>query len=100
MDASGSHFNSLKQTEKVRKLKQYENGRDIISNLPESVLTHILSFLPTKYAVRTSVISTKWKDMWTKVTNLHFDDTLLSSKKNMTRRAYFMNFVDRVLLHL
>lgn len=50
--------------------------------------------------VRISVLSTKWKDTWTKVTYLHFDDELLSSRKNMTRRAYFMNFVDRVLFHL
>lgn len=100
MDASGSLPDSQKQTKKFRKHKKYEIDRDIISNLPENVLTHILSFLPTKYVVRTSVLSTKWKDTWTKVTNLHLDDELLSSRKNMTRRAYFMNFVDRILLHL
>ncbi|XP_028094765.1 putative F-box/FBD/LRR-repeat protein At5g22670 isoform X2 [Camellia sinensis] len=34
-----------------------ENGEDRINRLPDCVLVHILSFLPTKYAVRTSILS-------------------------------------------
>lgn len=37
--------------------KKHKPKGDIISNLPESLLTHILSFLPIKDAIRTSVLS-------------------------------------------
>ncbi|CAI9110396.1 OLC1v1010407C1 [Oldenlandia corymbosa var. corymbosa] len=47
---------------------------DRISDLPEAIICHILSFLPTKEVVATSFLSKSWKDQWTKVTNLEFDD--------------------------
>ncbi|AES96691.1 F-box/RNI superfamily protein [Medicago truncatula] len=40
------------------KPKAYE---DRLSNLPDSVILHILSFLNTKEVVRTCVLSTRWK---------------------------------------
>ena len=44
---------------------------DHISGLPDEVLSHILSFLPTKLAALTSVLSTRWHNLLTLVPNLH-----------------------------
>ncbi|PPD94975.1 hypothetical protein GOBAR_DD08020 [Gossypium barbadense] len=46
---------------------------DRISDLPDSILTHILLFLSTKKAVGTSILSSRWKYIFTLVPNLHFD---------------------------
>ncbi|KAL4619272.1 hypothetical protein ACB092_06G068200, partial [Castanea dentata] len=77
--------------------------KDGINRLPYKVLCHILSFLPTKYAVGTSILSTKWKNLWTSVPNLDFDDELLlhgrrpGSKSTQDLSVSFSSFVDRVL---
>ncbi|XP_057956162.1 F-box/FBD/LRR-repeat protein At4g26340-like [Malania oleifera] len=52
---------------------------DRISRLPDSVLSHILSFVPTTDAVRTSVLSTRWKHLLASASNLHFDDSRVVS---------------------
>ncbi|KAL0700812.1 hypothetical protein Bca4012_056934 [Brassica carinata] len=48
---------------------------DAISSLPDDVLTHILSFLPTKRAVFTSIRSKRWRNLFTMMSHLRFDDT-------------------------
>ncbi|XP_021298503.1 F-box/LRR-repeat protein At4g14103-like [Herrania umbratica] len=76
----------------MAKLVKHEgNSIDRLSNLPDSIIHHILSLLPTKFAVRTSVLSTRWRFLSTSVSTLDFYDY-----ENPSER--FMNFVDRVLL--
>ncbi|CAL1413167.1 unnamed protein product [Linum trigynum] len=85
------------------KLPKVATG-DWISSLPDEILSHILSFLPTKYAVGTSCLSRRWKDLWTGLYELDLDnrDTLLGNTGNryeiLRRQDFeFTRFVDRVL---
>ncbi|CAH9098862.1 unnamed protein product [Cuscuta epithymum] len=50
--------------------------KDIISNLPDSLRETILIFLPLQDAVRTSVLSSKWRYTWTKIPHLDFDNKI------------------------
>ncbi|GFZ18383.1 F-box/RNI-like superfamily protein [Actinidia rufa] len=47
--------------------------RDSISDLPESIIETILTKLPIRDAVRTSILSTKWRYKWANLTHLVFD---------------------------
>ncbi|WJX76208.1 hypothetical protein P8452_59649 [Trifolium repens] len=48
---------------------------DRIGSLPDSILHHILSFLPTKSAASTTILSKRWNPLWLSIPTLHFDDT-------------------------
>ncbi|CAI9100363.1 OLC1v1037343C1 [Oldenlandia corymbosa var. corymbosa] len=86
----------------------------LICNLPDSVLCHILSFLPTKFAVGTSILSTRWKNLFTLIPKLKldFDDSLLlrnpngepnpvaDSDSEEEHGSSFLDFVGRVLNRL
>ena len=48
-------------------------GADRISDLPDCLLIHILSFLRTKQAIQTSGLSSRWKLLWTYVPKLNLD---------------------------
>ncbi|XVE80338.1 hypothetical protein DITRI_Ditri14bG0131900 [Diplodiscus trichospermus] len=68
---------------------------DRISGLPDDVLCHIISFLPLKEAIRTSILSTRWSKIFTLISNLNFD---CSTRRNSYCFS-FMNFVDRILFY-
>ncbi|KAK2376556.1 F-box/FBD/LRR-repeat protein [Trifolium repens] len=68
---------------------------DRISNLPDELLSHILSFLPTKLAFTTTVLSKRWTPLFKLLTSLHFDDEYVPDKDSF---LHFCRFVDTVTL--
>jgi hypothetical protein len=73
---------------------------DMISALPEGVLLHILSLLPTKDAVRTSVLATKWKHLWKYLSAFHFenvDPRYESTHQNQNAANCLLDLVGRLL---
>ncbi|KAJ0828066.1 putative F-box domain, leucine-rich repeat domain superfamily, F-box-like domain superfamily [Helianthus annuus] len=46
---------------------------DRLTRLPEEIRSHILSLMPTKFAVQTSILSKRWRYSWMFVTNLDFE---------------------------
>ncbi|PIA30445.1 hypothetical protein AQUCO_05500014v1 [Aquilegia coerulea] len=77
---------------------------DIISNLPDPILHHILSFLDMKEVVCTSHLSRRWRYIWRSVSHLNFHQDLWSDTctnndfriPNLSEHK-FMDFVDYVL---
>ncbi|CAN0842171.1 Putative F-box/LRR-repeat protein At3g18150 [Linum grandiflorum] len=81
MDNSGGS-----QLYRFSKKLRNEDSTDRLSNLPDAVLHHILSFLDTRIAVQTSVLSRSWRCAWKYVPVLNF-----------TNRRNFKRYVDKVL---
>ncbi|XP_018443615.2 F-box/LRR-repeat protein At3g59250-like [Raphanus sativus] len=76
---------------------------DRISNLPEALLSRILSFLPTEESAMTSVLSKKWRYLFADRPNLDFNGSVIrfhpdtSEWKKAEFLRVFTRFVDRVL---
>lgn len=103
---------------------------DLINSLPEPLIHHILSFLDTKQAVRTGILSKGWRNHWksTPILNFHQhynstnssndeeveeeddddseteyqeDDFETENEREVEQRRNFISFVERTLvLHI
>ncbi|KAK1384293.1 hypothetical protein POM88_022028 [Heracleum sosnowskyi] len=76
----------------LSKLRKLSNV-DRISDLPDSLLLHILSFLPVKSAALTSSLSKRWLHLFMSLPILDFDDDDFSQKPTT-----FTKFVDYMLM--
>lgn len=75
-------------------------SRDRISLLPDELLHHILSFLSIQAAIKTCLLSKRWKPLWTSIPTLTFDYASYSLKSihnNDSKRSSFRHFILRVL---
>lgn len=66
---------------------------DFISSLPDESLQHILSFMTTREAIQTCVLSTRWRHIWKSVQRLKIKASEFTSKMG------FVNFMDNLVLH-
>ena len=76
-----------------------DDYKDIISSLPNSLLTHILSFLPIQDSVSTSILSSRWRPLWTLIPVLDLNQVGLvercSEEKN--EKFKFVDIVSRIV---
>ncbi|QCD94874.1 hypothetical protein DEO72_LG5g2963 [Vigna unguiculata] len=70
--------------------REKEDERDMLSELPDDVLLHIMHFMNTKTAVGTSLLSKRWNNVWKCLTTLCFS---LSDFKTLASYDQFVNHI-------
>ncbi|KAI3719369.1 hypothetical protein L6452_20266 [Arctium lappa] len=70
------------------------NDGDHISRLPDDVIHHIFSFIDTRFAVQSSLLSSRWINTWKSHPHLNFE---IDHSANHTSGFRFPNFVHRFL---
>ncbi|CAK8562896.1 unnamed protein product [Lathyrus sativus] len=76
------------RTDDKQKRAKSNNEEDVINQLPEGIPINILSKLPIQEAVRTSILSRKWRNLWTYFTGtLEFSGSpiMKDMKKDMKK---------------
>ncbi|KAJ0702193.1 putative F-box domain, leucine-rich repeat domain superfamily, F-box-like domain superfamily [Helianthus annuus] len=64
---------------------------DRLSSLPDGLIHKILSFISIKHAIQTSVLSSRWRFLWTSMPYLNF------SRDDFSKLPKFSKFVTHVL---
>ncbi|GJT82998.1 F-box/FBD/LRR-repeat protein-like protein [Tanacetum coccineum] len=73
---------------------------DIISSMPEEVISNILGRLPLQDAVRTSILSSCWKSKWTMLNQLVFDVKFFRFLKEREHEKHYGRIIYGILLRL
>ncbi|KAL1804252.1 hypothetical protein DCAR_0935908 [Daucus carota subsp. sativus] len=76
-----------------KKMRVLDTEVDRLSSLPDDLIHKILSFLDAKEALRTSVLSKRWKLVWTTLPFLNFGEYQYSSYLNTC------SLIDHVMKH-
>ncbi|KAK9924628.1 hypothetical protein M0R45_032987 [Rubus argutus] len=75
---------------------------DLISDLPDAVLHHILFLLPIKTVAQTSVLSKRWRSLWSSFPDLDFttlNPFLPKTSKLQSQNCKESDFITQVLNH-
>ncbi|XP_071713047.1 F-box/FBD/LRR-repeat protein At1g13570-like [Rutidosis leptorrhynchoides] len=87
-----------------REVSKLSTKDDIISSMPDIVITHILNLLPIQDAVRTSILARNWRFKWTTLTQLVFDEDfveyLLRLYVEGNDNWYDERIISNLLIHL
>ncbi|CAI8584734.1 unnamed protein product [Vicia faba] len=68
---------------------------DRISELPDELLSHILSFLPPNFSYTTRLLSKRWKPLCKYMVDLHFNDKFVKGEEEL---HCFRHWVDKIML--
>ncbi|KAG2262423.1 hypothetical protein Bca52824_069502 [Brassica carinata] len=79
---ASQRFESPRET---RPVAETVEGVDIISSMPREIIHHILSFIPTQLAIRTSALSKAWRHVWCEAPCLYFHN--LHDNREKTARV-------------
>ncbi|KAH0906604.1 hypothetical protein HID58_038431 [Brassica napus] len=63
---------------------------DKISRFPDELLVKVLTFLPTKEAVSTSILSKRWEHIWKWLPKLEYDDQHYSESERKRLRCFIV----------
>ncbi|XP_058782510.1 F-box/LRR-repeat protein 13-like [Vicia villosa] len=77
----------------MKTLKLNDSAEDWLSNLPDSVVLHIFSFLNAKQVVQTCVLSKRWVNLWKYLPTLNLFSSDFDNFDN------FIRFVTNILRH-
>ncbi|GAB2300080.1 hypothetical protein Dimus_034121 [Dionaea muscipula] len=80
-----------------------QQEEDRLSSLPDSILVHVLSFLPILDGVRSTILARRFRNLWFSLHTLtikisHFGDRFESSDMVQESWFWFSRFVNRVLI--
>lgn len=64
-----------------------------INDFPDEILTHLLSFLPTREAFRTTVLSKRWRPLSYSLSDLVIDDQRVQNSEDLIQFRQFMDAV-------
>ncbi|KAF3504395.1 hypothetical protein F2Q69_00045800 [Brassica cretica] len=88
---------------KFQRPKGIIDGADFINSMPDDILHHILFFIPIDLAMRTSVLSRRWRHVWCEMPCLAIDEYILikaaAGGVNQTLASYTASFKLRMRLN-
>ncbi|RHN62654.1 putative F-box domain, leucine-rich repeat domain, L domain-containing protein [Medicago truncatula] len=78
----------MEEAKKLKTVTCYDEECDQFSNLSDELVCHVLSFLPTKAAYRSSVLSKRWASICTTILDLNFEIPEVTDSSSEIKSVY------------